>query len=585
MEKWLPYFIFAAAHRHFISSLPEGIFGLAFSTKVIVIKKWIYCCLLVLGWSLPAHAQFSSADSAFLDAVFDEQPYADDIISPGNWYTYPLFNTVPELFSSLDSIFKFQTGELGGAYSHIELQQFDYDTALNPTFNYYYNQFGNAYQQYDPIVKQRFELNNKTQEAYSTYTPGFNSSSCSVGYLIIPGSNANQTTELIQGTGYHNINCQVKHKLLQTGDVYIYCKPLEDFRALRWNGLKLNSSDYVTPGASSYIYNYLNTLHKPYAVNYMIECLALLKMMKTKYHKVVVVGCSLGGYSSLIAGLEAPVDAAIVSSGYSIKFDNAPNVMFELTQNFDTAIYQYPMATVQSVINQNTNKQFYFTYADQDNYYYQLEHDSSYTQNYLANSTNCYFFTNYSYHAFPTGIIMDSMVTSILSEPTVRFEVLNQTTTNCSTKVHLCPSGLFSFYLKQNGVILDSFINVQDSILLNLTIPGYYTLYGITQGSYHPICLDTINFNWTIVTQTNSLGRAVDISIVNPVYDQLQWICNYSDIDCRRIMVTDLTGHVVYANDHYTLPTPVNTGTWPSGMYFIHLMVDDKTYNFKVMKP
>ncbi|MBK7588379.1 MAG: hypothetical protein IPI22_08590 [Bacteroidetes bacterium] len=182
------------------------------------------------------------------------------------------------MYSKIDSIFPFTKYDFEDAYNRIQVaSDFLYDTVRNNTFNYYYQFNNSAYYQYNPLVMFNFELNGIQTKAYSTYSPSNAIGNCKTAYFIIPGSNNNQTTALMKGYDYHNINCYIKNELKTMGDVYILCKPLEDYRALIWNSKKLNSGNYVTPGNLSFVYNYLLANNRPYGINYLIEALAIIK--------------------------------------------------------------------------------------------------------------------------------------------------------------------------------------------------------------------------------------------------------------------------------------------------------------------
>lgn len=526
-------------------------------------------------------AQFSSSDSSFLSTVFTEVPYQNDSLFPGDWYYYSDFNSIASFYGKLDAMFKFNGNEWANAYQQMELLEFRYDSLRNATFNYYYNVWGNAYQQLDPLVIQSFLLNGKTQEAFSTLTPANTVTDCKTGFLIIPGSDNNQTTDIVLGYGYHNNNCFVKNTLKQYGDVYVYCKPLEDYRALRWGGLKLNSGDYVTPGAASFVYNYLNASHRPYAVNYLIECVALLKMMRSKYDKVVVVGCSLGGYSALLAGLETPVDGVICASGYSIYFDSLASVQYELSQNFENLNYQYPANLIASKIFQQPSKQFLFSYANLDNSLYQEEHDSLYTQTFLSSNPNCSFYTNFNTHSFPPCIVLENFSDSIQLKRSVHFRKLSEDNLICHTKVNICPGTNLNFYLVRNGAIVNSFFNVQDSVLIDLMMPGTYYLTGITSGGSVLSCLDTLIYTVQLPTGVSqNMNTKTDIVVTNPAHNFMQ--CVSSSTEPIEVVLYNLSGQELL-HQRVMSNEKLPTMAWQSGLYLLELRQGESIQHVKLI--
>lgn len=550
---------------------------------LIMFRRFIFFIALLMLFSVrEGKSQFTSVDSAFLSSVFTETPYLNDGLFPGNWYVHDSFSSIINFFSMMDSIFKFNRTDWNHAYQQIELHDMVYDTTRNNTFNYYYQNFGNAYQQYDPLMMQRFTLNGKVQNAYCTYVPGTNSQDCKTAYLIIPGSDNNQTSQIMLGNGYHNNNCYVKNQLRQSGDVYVLCKPLEDYRAVRWNGFKLNSADYSTPGPSSYMYNYLLAQGKPYAVNYLIESLALLKMMKSKYDRVIVSGCSLGGYSALLAGLESPVDGVICSSGFSVLFESTPWVQQELFQNVDSLVYQYTTSVVKTKIDQSPSKKFLFSFADGDNYIYQLEHDSLYLKNLFAANSNCSFYTNFTTHSFPPCAVFSTFYDSLMAQPSVRFKKVNETSTVCSSRVKICPGANFNFYLVRNGAIQNSFFNVQDSVDINLYVPGVYTLTGITSSSNVLSCLDTLVYN--PLNPTNELFESIDelnqIVVTSPASNYIQIHATIPErIQCS---VYTVFGSCIYqgniqANDR------ISCSSWTNGLYLLQFKYGKNQLHKKVV--
>jgi hypothetical protein len=331
-----------------------------------ILTKYLISLLLLLVFSNQTlHAQLSATDSIFLNTHFTEPMYLANDLFPGNWYVHDEVDSIPELFEKLDSMFVFNPSDFDSAYAHLQTDAYvRFDTLLNTTFNYYYATYGNAYKQYDPLVTLDFSLKGKSSKAYATYSPTNASDTGAIGFLIIPGSNNNQTTQLILGTGYHNTNCFVRNKLMEFGDVYIQCKPLEDYRALYWNKKKFNSGDYVSPGLN-FIYSYLDSIDTPYGINYLTEAIALLKHMKSKYKKVMVLGCSQGGYAGLLAALNSPIDGCLVSSGYTKFIDGDSFFLHTLSQNFDSIPHQFTAPLIKNKIEASPGE-FLFTWPNYD---------------------------------------------------------------------------------------------------------------------------------------------------------------------------------------------------------------------------
>lgn len=447
-----------------------------------------YYIILLLLFSLKLNAQISVSDSIFLNSIFTEPLYNSTVNFPGTWYINDSIVSVSDLYNSINNEFKFYDSEFPNCYKNINIPNFIVkDNLVNPTMNYYFTNFGNAYKQIDPIYYLNFSLNNKTTKSYFTYTPNLINSNDSVAFLIIPGSNNNQTTDLIIGTGYHNINCYVKDYLKTIGDTYIYTKPGEDFRAWIRNDQKLNTADYVTSGAASFLYNYLNSINKPYGINYLIECIALIKYLNTKYKKVILLGCSQGGYATLLTSLNSTIDASIISSGYTINFDNSPNDIYSLQQNFGNLTTSLPDTAVKLGIKKS-NAEFLFSWPNLDSYWYQLEHDSNPTQIYFTGLTNSNYYYNYTYHSFPQCSNLDSFINRILLKPKPFVKIIDTVCTAdsviCAVKFTGIPP--FTFDLYKDSIYFNSYTTNTNSINISIFQNGVYQIKNLDDGGTQP---------------------------------------------------------------------------------------------------
>jgi hypothetical protein len=391
---------------------------------------FLLACLFLLNRK-SSYSQ-TPADSVFLNTIMQEPVYSAYWLSPGNWFLYDSVNTTPALYSFIDSLFIFENEDFPNAYAQIAITNSPtLHGTVNTTMNNYFNQnpiF--AYQQADPLYYLDFNLNQKMGRSEFTFSSQVTTpTSQRTAFLIIPGSNTNQTTELIRGTGYHNNLCQVKNLLRNHGDVYIHTKPGEDYRALVRKRKKLNTGDYYTPGAPSFLYNYLLSNNKPYAVNYILECFAMIKYLHSDYDKVVVLGCSLGGFSTLISAINTPVDGCLISSGYSINFNNSPADLYSLQQNFGSVITGLTDTVVKSEVLK-TNTDYLFTYGNNDSQWYQLEHDSHPTEQYFGANDHVSFFYNYTGHNFPPCNIIDSFLQGVLTRPKIKLSDVAQCKTD-----------------------------------------------------------------------------------------------------------------------------------------------------------
>lgn len=467
---------------------------------------FLSCCFNLFA-VLPAtlHAQLTAADSLFMNSKFNEQLYVIPSANPGDWYVHPAVTSPSNLDTQLQQIFRFPVSAFPSCFSHLSIDTaLHYDTLLNATFNYYYNTFGNAFLQTDPLIKLGFELNGITANAYFTHTPSTGSGNHEIAFMILPGSDPNQTTELIQGGGYHNINCFVKNLLVTYGDVFIQCKPLEDYRALSWNEQKFNSSDYNTPGLR-YVYDYLDSIDRPYGISILVEAEAMLKYLHTHYKKVVVLGCSMGGYTALLTSLNAPADGALIASGYTKFGETDPTYLFEQTQNFHTLPYQYDSNQVKNKLA-HSPCEFLFSWPDLDSYWYQYEHDNHSTQSFLGNLDNCGFYYNYVHHSFPDCGSIDSFIQRILNKPKVFLvaDTLHQHGYATGT-ISFAGQGPYSFTLYRDSIPFLAY-NLVSGPLTVILPPGRYVIGDIINGAgVKGTCMDTLQIvdRWCTTAFTN----------------------------------------------------------------------------------
>lgn len=554
-------------------------------SRIYAILRSLFVVVLIRS-SLVSHAQLSSADSLFFLDHFNETLYQDTTGYPGHWYVYSDVSSMSDLYSKLDTIFPYSNADFNLVNTSLQpASHFYYDTLLNPTFNYYYNLLGTVYGQYDPLIKLDFSLNNKSSSAYFTYSPTQVAPDSDIGFLIIPGSNQNQTTDVIKGDGYYNYNCYVKDHLQNYGDVFILCKPLEDYRALQWNQNKFNSSDYNTPGLR-YVYDYLDSINRPYGTNYLIECLALLKYMNQHYKKVVVLGCSMGGYSALLAALHSAVDGAMIASGYSTHFDDVPYIQFEVAQHFQNIPSLLNDTVIKEKIN-HSNSEFLFSFADQDNYWFQIEHDSTLLQNFFGPLTNCSYFYNFQYHSFPPCNAIDSLLLRVIQKPKVRFTITDSSQVNqLGTEISFSGLGPVSFDLYKDGNLYLTYQGISNSQYLNLTDSGtYYIKNVINIDSTHGFCSDTILFHPLYPLTIASPQDFQELfQIQNPFHSLLRVHSKSMVYDQAEYFITNITGQVVIRGQLNKDHMELDTSSWNKGVYRFQIGTGPQRYSVQLLK-
>jgi hypothetical protein len=529
-------------------------------------------------------AQLTPADSQFVQGIFTGLRYSDDSLAPGNWYLHSPITSVTDIQNHLDSVFPFNYTHFKGSYKRIQVnQEMEYESSLNSTFNYYYNSMQGAYFQFDPIMKLNFALDGISSETYFTYTPSVNSSDCKIAYLIIPGSNSNQTTEIIRGSGYHNLNGYTHNQLKNQGDVFILCKPLEDFRALCWNKKRLQTDDYYTPGPSLYVYATLRDRGTPYGLNYLIETFALIKKLKEKYDKVVVLGCSQGGFASLLTGLESQPDAAIICSGYSVQFDNVSENQQSLVNLFGlNFVTTYTNFYVTQLIRTRLNTQFYFGYPDQENTVYQAEHDTKITETNFGSLEHVHYLYNYNYHSFPPDSVLQLPLQANTTRPTVELRVEKNYNGQQGIRFSICPATHFSGTLYLNNKAYAHLAMQPDSLLLLPLPEGVYTLplFSVSNPTY--TCLDTA----TIAYGLDHIPTDATTYPNDPSQNHLnfEFIVEESKMEYGDIKVFSVDGQTLLSKTNYDLHSRLDISYLKPGLYIVQVQLPFKRYSWKILR-
>lgn len=529
-------------------------------------------------------AQLSSQDSLFFHDRFKEILYIDTTLFPGQWYVHEKVTSVSDLYQRLDSIFPFSATDFTSAYTSLQVSpSFHFDNHLNPTFNHYYDSLGTVYYQHDPLIQLNYSLHQKNATSYFTYTPKKVSPDDEIAFLIIPGSLANQTSDVIRGTGYHNLNCYVKNTLQKFGDVFILCKPLEDYRALQWNGKKFNSKDYVTPGLR-YIYDYLDSINHPYGTNYLIEVLSMLKYMNQHYKKVVLLGCSMGGYSALLGALNSEVDGAMIASGYSIHFDDIPALQFSVTQLFKNLPLLYTDSLIKNKLSESRTE-YLFSYADQEDYWYQLEHDTQLTENFVGPLPNCAYFYNFNFHSFPPCSVLDTFIQRVSDKPKLRFKTLDPTFH--TAEILVAGKGPFSFDLYKNNNFYQSYSSVSTHLSITLPDSGVYYITHILNNDQTPgFCNDTLYFGERSHVNHTNPDPLFSYHIQYPLdkFMTIESIRNDGQDMEGRFYVMDLMGKVISQGEVRQGVIQADSSPWPTGIYLVQIKSGIQLYTLKVVK-
>lgn len=427
-----------------------------------------------------SYSQINKADSAYLNTLFTEIPYVSYWNYPGKWFHHSELSSVQHFYDIIDSSYVFFNSEFADCYNHIQISNaLESDSEINSTINNFeINNNISIYGNKNPFVKLLFTLNNKTAYSYavmdSTSLPIYNND---YAFVIIPGTGNNMLKPIIDGTSYHDLNCYVRNLLKPMGDIYVTSMPNEDHRAIIFNKKKATSfPSYQAP----YLINYLNSINKALGVNRLIETVALIKYLKTKYKKVFVLGLSTGGTVALWTSLLAEPDATLVASGYSVLVDNDYNSQLVNSMSYSNYLVIYNKDSVKNRMSQ-LHTQFLITQAMNDGDLVKNDIDSSITKNFLASLDNTSFFYNYYNHSFPPCFVIDSFLQRCISKPKVFFTEDTSICNKDSIKLDLQFLGTppFTFDLFKNNVLIYSDTSNSKNYHLTLYTKGAYYIKNI----------------------------------------------------------------------------------------------------------
>lgn len=519
------------------------------------------CCLLLNFICQQSHAQLSAADSAYFLGVFTNPLYIDTNVNPGNWFNYGPITTMYNHYLILDTNFKFTTADLDSIdYLTID-DSLHQDISINNSFA----QFPNLLSQQNPIVYLPYTFKQKHSKAHAILYPDTTNPHCRYAFLLVPGTGTNASYDIVRGLGYHNQLCQMKDNCRNFGDVYTFVKPNEEHRAVYWNGLKLNE----------YIVNYLITQNTRYGTNYLIEMIAMVKYLKSKYDKVFLFGLSEGGYSATLCTMYIEPDAALISGGYSINFDSCIVEKDILKTRFDYLLDTFDRVKVKNRISQSTT-QYLFTYGENDPVLtMDPEHDYHYTQTYFNGLSNCSFFYNFNDHTFPPCADIDTFIQRIISPPFAHYFIKDTTLADTMmTQVQFCRAGYYSFDLYRNNSFVQSFTQVIDSLLIPLSDSGWYYITNVKDSNQVVgICKDTLYCNKqyspnALQDLASNLNKQIELQVKSPFSTQLDvaWV---SFKGLHKTLVYDLVGRIYYEDTSNENILQINTAAWPRGVYIL----------------
>ncbi|WP_157977178.1 T9SS type A sorting domain-containing protein [Taibaiella helva] len=429
----------------------------------------------------------------------------------------------------LDSLFPFTEANFWGSYKRLQIApQFYYDTALNNNYNWYYDSLGFGLGQTDPIINLDYSLDGFARTTSALYTPGTNTAtSCETAFFIFPGSGTNCTNQVATGTGYHSLFCDTKNNLKQYGDVFTYCKPNEDWRAILWNDRKL-----ATEIGSAYLLNYLDGTGHKLGVNANIEFLAFLKLLKSKYKKVVVLALSHGGLNTIMSLSEVDVDGYLISGGYTAATYLVQSQIFLQQKYFGNTYNLHPPSVTKNNII-HANSEFLFAWSQADG---QVENSNHYTENYFGPLPNVAYFYAFPLHSFPYCSVIDSFVQRVQRKPKPFIEALDTgcTTDSMIARITFCGQPPFSFDVYRNSTLYNSYTSNTDTFDITLTQEGSYSVSNLYDATAVPgyrsdtllyVKDSAVNFEVTsryFNCDSNNTQLRIQLSGTSP------WIVNYN---------------------------------------------------------
>jgi hypothetical protein len=427
-----------------------------------------------------SYAQFSANDTAYLNNFFTEVPYISYWNKPGTWFTNTEISSVQDFFNQMDTNFRFYNHEYAGCYKNILIESdIILDTQINITFNTFeqVNNFS-IYGIPNPFAKVKFSLNNKSAYTYFVLDSTTNlNQQCTIAYMVVPGTGQNAMSTFVQGVGYHNLYCQVRNNLKQYGDVYSMSRANEDHRAIFFNKKKLGT---ITPVQPTFMQSYLNAANRSYGVNQLIETVAMIKYLKSKYDKVFVLGLSTGGKVALWSSMEAEPHAALISSGYTILADVNYQTQLINSYSFGNFLLDLDKDSTKKRLSE-LKTQFMFTWGSNDNYLAQLEVDSNLTQNYFQGLNNTSYFYNYNSHTFPPCYAIDSFFQRSKNKSTCK---LDYNKTNCNKDsvilyAQFCGNPPYTFDLVRDSLIISSHVSNSNNDTFIVYESGNYEIRNV----------------------------------------------------------------------------------------------------------
>jgi hypothetical protein len=158
------------------------------------------------------------------------------------------------------------------------------------------------------VVRVRFAYQGRDYDAYAYGEMPPEPKSDETATLFIPGSGVNQSHGVRQrdASDHHG---GIMAALENGGTVFVFVKPNEDFLAWHDGSHKL-SNDCVA--------GYHLNRGGSYSASYIVQSIAFMKYLRSRYKKTIVAGLSQGGTAALLNAVQSQPDLAVIASGYSV---------------------------------------------------------------------------------------------------------------------------------------------------------------------------------------------------------------------------------------------------------------------------
>jgi hypothetical protein len=282
--------------------------------------------------------------------LYDEP---DAVFLEGN-FVYPIIQNVPQLYPPIRNI-----KDISDQLDAMGLRTIPWDL--------YYGAYdkleaGKIVEGHDPTtVTLDLGIENYKLTSHAYKIPAKDKTSdCAMLYM--PGTGHNASTDILMGDPvYYKDSAAVASEYC---DVYIYVRPLEDYRALHNGAFKAREN---------YMYGDEILHGSNHTTVYLLEALGLAKALRRDYQHYGIVGLSLGGLTGFYLSLDAEPDFAVIASGWAVtNLEFTTAVISQILIENWHKVYSLPI--IRESLSK-THTHFLFTYSlnEKSNYEYEAK--------------------------------------------------------------------------------------------------------------------------------------------------------------------------------------------------------------------